>query len=93
LQSLIEEVQEMESMQQEQARGEEEDETTEPTQIEPEAKKKKLELFFEDIMGNACNESNQSVEEIATAEMDRYIAESPESLKSKQPVEITCIKL
>jgi len=87
LQTLIEEVQTMEGAQ---CHTQEEQEvgTSESFQAEsePQAKKKKLELFFEDIMGNGSSEGNQSAEEIATAEVDRYIAESAEKLNSKQPL-------
>ena len=37
-------------------------------------------------MGNGSSEGNQSAEEIATAEIDRYIVESAEKLNSKQPL-------
>ena len=49
-------------------REEQEAETSEPTE-ELQAKKK-LELFFEDIMGNDSTGSNQTIEEIATTEID-----------------------
>ena len=37
-------------------------------------------------MDNGSSEGNQSAEEIATAEVDRYIAELAEKLNSKQPL-------
>ena len=52
----------------------------------PPAKKKKLELFFEDIMGSSSTKANESIEGVANAEIDRYIAESPEKLDSKNPL-------
>ena len=54
----------------------------------PPAKKKKLELFFEDIMHSSSREgeADASIEGVANAEVDRYIAESPEKLDCKNPL-------
>ena len=42
-------------------------------------RKKKLELFFEDIMGSSSSEASRSVEEVINAEIHRYITELPEN--------------
>ena len=54
----------------------------------PPAKKKKLELFFEDIMGSSSREGEavSSIDGVANVEVDRYIAESPEKLDCKNPL-------
>ena len=54
----------------------------------PPAKKKKVELFFEDIMGSSSREGEAvaSIEGVANAEVDRYITESPEKLDCKNPL-------
>ena len=50
--------------------------------------KKKLELFFEDIMDSSSREgkADASIEGVANAEVDRYTAESLEKLECKNPI-------
>ena len=50
--------------------------------------KKKLELFFEDIMDSSSREgkADASIEGVANAEVDRYTAESLEKLDCKNPI-------
>ena len=62
--------------------------TSESTQTgsELQVKKKKLELFFEDIMGSSNSEASRSVEEVTNAEINRYITESPEKMFCKSPL-------
>ena len=43
-------------------------------------------LFFEDIMGSSSVETNKSIEELASTEINRYMAETPEKLDSKNPL-------
>ena len=49
-------------------------------------KKKKLECFLEDIMGNSTNLNPSEPSEIASSEVERYYIEAPLPLTCKNPL-------